>query len=88
MSQIMRMIYLAVGAVFLVLGILGFFLPILQGILFTIVGLYFLSKGSKRVAKIFEKLKQRFPEQFASAEKFKDRITSMFSWGKPGDNTK
>jgi uncharacterized membrane protein YbaN (DUF454 family) len=47
---------------FIVLGILGLFLPILQGILFLLIGLSLLSNSSPRAAKILHKVRERFPK--------------------------
>ncbi|HSE97812.1 MAG TPA: PGPGW domain-containing protein [Blastocatellia bacterium] len=46
---------------FILLGILGLFLPVLQGILFLLVGLYLLSSTSPWAAKLLVRLKERFP---------------------------
>jgi uncharacterized membrane protein YbaN (DUF454 family) len=50
------------GWCFIVLGILGLFLPILQGILFLLIGLSLLSNSSPWAAKILQKVKERFPK--------------------------
>lgn len=47
------------GWVFLILGVLGLFLPLLQGILFTAVGLYLLSLESRWVHERVERLRAR-----------------------------
>lgn len=47
---------------FIFLGILGIFLPILQGILFLLVGLYLLSNTSPWAARMLERLRGRFPK--------------------------
>lgn len=47
---------------FIFLGILGIFLPVLQGILFLLVGLYLLSSTSPWAAKLLLKLRLRFPK--------------------------
>jgi uncharacterized membrane protein YbaN (DUF454 family) len=47
---------------FIFLGILGLFLPILQGILFLLVGLYLLSNTSPWAARMLERLRARFPK--------------------------
>jgi uncharacterized membrane protein YbaN (DUF454 family) len=47
---------------FIFLGILGIFLPILQGILFLLVGLYLLSSTSPWAARLLERLRARFPK--------------------------
>ncbi|UCF81394.1 MAG: hypothetical protein JSV08_03000 [Acidobacteriota bacterium] len=57
-----RALELGLGWGFILLGVAGVFLPVLQGILFILVGLYFISRHSPLAAKIFEKLKARFPK--------------------------
>jgi uncharacterized membrane protein YbaN (DUF454 family) len=50
------------GSFFILLGIVGLFLPFLQGILFIIMGLVILSKESKTAHRILERWKERHPE--------------------------
>jgi uncharacterized membrane protein YbaN (DUF454 family) len=52
---------LGLGWVFIVLGILGLFLPILQGILFIAIGLIILSRRSPRVRLLIRRLAKRYP---------------------------
>ena len=47
---------------FIVLGILGLFLPILQGILFLLIGLSLLSNSSPWAARLLQKVRDRFPK--------------------------
>ena len=49
------------GWFFLLLGIVGLVLPILQGILFILVGLFLLSSVSPRAERILHKIRKRFP---------------------------
>jgi len=49
------------GWAFIFLGILGLFLPILQGILFLLVGLFLLSEESPWAKKLLDKLRAKFP---------------------------
>ena len=63
--------FMAGGCVFLVLGVLGLFLPILQGILFLCVGLILLAKAHPRFRLLKIRLKKRYPKygaMFDSAE--------------------
>lgn len=46
---------------FIVLGILGLFLPILQGILFLLIGLSLLSNSSPWAARLLHRVRERFP---------------------------
>ncbi len=52
---------LVLGWIFIVLGILGLFLPILQGILFLAIGLVILSRRSPRVRLLVRRLAKRYP---------------------------
>ena len=72
---------LGVGWTFIVLGVAGLFLPILQGILFLLIGLIILSSEYVWAHHLLEKIRQRFPKisqhSHAAAEKARrwlDRI--------------
>ncbi len=56
-----KLITYVVGWIFLVLGVLGLFLPILQGILFLAIGLFVLSTVSPRVRLWRWRLRRRYP---------------------------
>jgi uncharacterized membrane protein YbaN (DUF454 family) len=60
--QIRHYLVLALGWIFVFLGILGLFLPILQGILFLCVGAVLLSSESPRVRLLIMKAGRRFPK--------------------------
>ncbi len=47
------------GWAFIVLGVLGLFLPILQGILFLFIGLFLLSSVSPRIRLLRQRLRAR-----------------------------
>ena len=57
-----RIKWLVAGSAFVVLGIIGLFLPILQGALFIVIGLMCLVKGSALVRSKKMTLKKRFPK--------------------------
>lgn len=61
-QTVKRKLYLVAGTFFVMLGVLGLFLPILQGVLFLLVGLVLLSKGSSRVRALKQRFKRRYPE--------------------------
>lgn len=46
---------------FIVLGILGLFLPVLQGILFLLIGLMIISSEYVWARRLLDRLKARFP---------------------------
>ena len=61
-AQIKRVLILLVGWGFILLGIVGLFLPILQGILFLLVGLIILSSEYIWAHRLMDWLRQRFPK--------------------------
>lgn len=72
-----RLLKLTAGWFFIILGILGLFLPFLQGILFLVIGLFILSQELPWAARLLEKLKQRFPkitQQMHAAEEYVKRF--------------
>ena len=60
-ATIKRWTLLAAGWFFIVLGIAGLFLPILQGILFLLIGLLILSSEYVWAHRILSRLRERFP---------------------------
>lgn len=52
---------LLLGWGFVLLGIAGLFLPVLQGILFLLIGLVILSSEYVWAHKLLQKLRERFP---------------------------
>jgi uncharacterized membrane protein YbaN (DUF454 family) len=73
---------LIVGWVFVILGVVGLFLPILQGILFLLVGLGILSKYSQTAHRIAERLRARFPSLDARAQALADWWHRRVTWGR------
>jgi len=77
---------LVAGWAFIFLGILGLFLPILQGILFLLVGLLILSSVSPRAARLLHWLKRKFPrigdkldEATPKAKRVQARLSRKFA---------
>ena len=60
-SWLARMAILTFGWIFIVLGVLGLFLPILQGILFLTIGGMLLSMESPTAQRIMARLRARYP---------------------------
>lgn len=71
-SRLKRIAIYCAGWGFIVLGILGIVLPILQGVIFLLVGLYILSSVSPWAGRMLERLRKRFP-----------RISDQFDRAKP-----
>jgi uncharacterized membrane protein YbaN (DUF454 family) len=58
----------------ILLGILGLFLPVLQGVLFILVGLYILSRESRTAHELLVKLRVRYPKLDGELRKAKARL--------------
>lgn len=56
-----KLVVLSVGWCFLALGVAGLFLPVLQGVLFLIIGLTILSSEYAWAHHILQKARNRFP---------------------------
>jgi uncharacterized protein len=61
-AHLKRALLLSVGWGFILLGIVGLFLPVLQGILFLFVGLAILSSEYVWAHHLLARLRQRFPK--------------------------
>jgi uncharacterized membrane protein YbaN (DUF454 family) len=60
-AYLKRWLVLTIGWAFIGLGIVGLFLPILQGVLFLLIGLVILSAEYAWAHRLLNKLRQRFP---------------------------
>jgi uncharacterized protein len=78
-AQIKRVALLVVGWAFILLGIAGLFLPVLQGILFLLIGLFILSSEYVWAHKLLHKLKQRFPSIAQRFDHAKERAEAWMS---------
>jgi uncharacterized membrane protein YbaN (DUF454 family) len=61
-TQVKRVLVLLVGWGFILVGIAGLFLPLLQGILFLFIGLIILSSEYAWAHRLIARLRQRFPK--------------------------
>lgn len=61
-ARVKKIVLLLLGWGFIVLGTIGLFLPILQGVLFLIVGLLILSSEYVWAHKLLQRIRARFPE--------------------------
>lgn len=66
-ARVKRWALLATGWFFIILGVVGLFLPILQGILFIFIGLLILSSEYVWAHQLLVKVKKRFPTLAARA---------------------
>ena len=71
-----RILVLIVGWAFIVLGIVGLFLPILQGVLFLLVGLIILSSEYVWAHHLLTRLRERFPKIGRTADLATEKATA------------
>lgn len=67
MSSFRRIGRFVLGGLFLGLGLIGLFLPFLQGILFLVIGLTLLSDESVYARRCLGWLRARVPHRFGGA---------------------
>jgi len=60
-DAVKRVLVLIVGWGFIVVGMIGLLLPVLQGVLFLVIGLLILSSKYVWAHRLLGKLRQRFP---------------------------
>lgn len=78
-ASVMKTVLLqAVGYAFLVLGVIGLVLPILQGFLFLAIGMIILSKTAPWAERALERLRNRFPQAGAVIDKADAKV---HEWG-------
>ena len=66
---------ISLGAFFLVLGVIGGFLPVIQGWIFILIGLALLAEELPWVRRHLDRLKERFPKQTRQLDRLKSRFT-------------
>ena len=64
---------LVLGWGFVLLGIVGLFLPVLQGVLFILIGLFILSSEYVWAHHLLHKLRERFPRVAVHFDHARDR---------------
>jgi len=79
MEKLKQVGILIIGWTILLLGIVGLFLPILQGVLFIMIGLAILSSRSKTIKRFLRHLEERHPHYHERMEKWRKKIKSWFS---------
>lgn len=68
-----RIVVLVVGWMFILLGLAGLFLPVLQGVLFLFIGLIILSTEYVWAHHLLQRLRERFPGLAKHADHAKER---------------
>ncbi|MBA4543920.1 MULTISPECIES: PGPGW domain-containing protein [Thermoactinomyces] len=80
-DRVKHVIKVVLGWTFLVLGIIGFFVPILQGFLFTLIGLILLSQTTPWAKRLLDRLRRRYPEIAVKSEKWIEKWGNKFRFG-------
>lgn len=73
-----RWLKISVGWAFVVLGLVGLVLPILQGVLFLAVGLGILAQESAWARMRLEELRRRYPLLSEKFDMASDKANSIF----------
>jgi len=76
-----RWAILIAGWFFIFLGILGLFLPFLQGILFLVIGLLLLAQVQEWPRRVIDKLKARYPKLGDMVEKCDQKVKGWLGLG-------
>jgi uncharacterized membrane protein YbaN (DUF454 family) len=71
-----RILLLIAGWGFILLGILGLFLPFLQGVLFLLVGLIILSSEYVWAHRLLARLRERFPKIGRTADRAAEKAAT------------
>jgi uncharacterized membrane protein YbaN (DUF454 family) len=82
--RLKRIGVITVGWLFVLLGIVGLFLPILQGVLFLLIGLLILSTEYVWAHHLLQKLRARFPKIAVHIDAAKERAERWARRRKPG----
>ena len=87
-DRIKHWLILIIGWTFLVLGVAGFFLPVLQGLLFTFIGLGILSSRSRWARRMTARLRARYPRHYHTIRRKKEALKKKLQrmWA-PGQGT-
>jgi len=78
MNGLKKIGILIIGWLFIGLGIIGLFLPVLQGILFIMIGLAILSTRSELVKRFLKHLEERYPRHHERVSVWRERIRNWF----------
>ena len=62
------------GWAFIIIGALGVFLPLLQGVLFMVIGLTILSTRYAFAQRMLARLEKKYPEIYARVDRLKQRF--------------
>ena len=73
-DRMKRIVKIGVGWFFLFLGVLGCFLPVLQGALFMAIGVLILSEESRVIKQLLHPFEQKYPRHFQNVYAFRRSV--------------
>lgn len=76
--MIKRLVLIVVGWVFIALGVAGLFLPVLQGILFLLIGLVILSAEYHWARRWITTLQRKYPEAHRKVHRLLGKYAKYF----------
>ena len=74
-----RIIVLGLGWAFILFGIVGLFLPVLQGVLFLLIGLAILSTESRTARYYLLRLRRRYPRLAHKLDEAERRARDLYA---------
>ena len=77
-KSIRRVVVLVLGWALIAIGVVGLFVPVLQGILFIMLGLYVLSRESRMARGWLVTLQRRYPSVHERARRIKRNLKSWW----------
>ena len=69
-QHVKRVVVLAIGWTLIAFGVVGLFLPVLQGVLFLLLGLWVLSTESQTAHRWLQQARQRHPKADARLKRW------------------
>jgi uncharacterized membrane protein YbaN (DUF454 family) len=69
-QHVKRIVALVIGWLLIAFGVVGLFLPVLQGVLFILLGLYVLSRESETAHRWLERGRKRYPRAEAKLKQW------------------
>jgi len=72
--MVKRSITFIIGLILIAIGLVGFMLPILPGVVPFIIGLVMLSRSSTTVRRHLLKVKTMFPRQYEQLHKLREKL--------------
>jgi len=73
-SRMFRLLRIGVGSLLLLLGLIGLFLPVLQGVFFLVLGGLLLSRDIPFLRRFWSRLKTRYPAIDRTAERIRKKF--------------